>query len=50
VVGEATVAFVLAQAVLEKFGGDALPELRRNLDAFVAGLPVTATGAEVGHT
>jgi len=39
VVGEAAVAFVLAQAVLEKFGGDALPETRRNLDAFVAGLP-----------
>jgi chorismate synthase len=38
VVGEATVAFVLAQAVLEKFGGDALPETHRNLDAFVAGL------------
>jgi chorismate synthase len=38
VVGEATVAFVLAQAVLEKFGGDAVPETRRNLDAFVAGL------------
>jgi chorismate synthase len=38
VVGEATVAFVLAQAVLEKFGGDAIPETRRNLDAFVAGL------------
>jgi chorismate synthase len=39
VVGEAAVAFVLAQAVLEKFGGDSLPETRRNLDAFVAGLP-----------
>ena len=39
VVGEAAVAFVLAQGVLEKFGGDALPETRRNLDAFVAGLP-----------
>ena len=39
VVGEAAVAFVLAQAVLEKFGGDALSETRRNLDAFVAGLP-----------
>jgi chorismate synthase len=38
VVGEAVVAFVLAQAVLEKFGGDSLPETRRNLDAFVAGL------------
>lgn len=39
VVGEAAVAFVLAQAVLEKFGGDALSETRRNLEAFVAGLP-----------
>jgi chorismate synthase len=39
VVGEAVVAFELANAVVEKFGGDALPETRRNLDAFVAGLP-----------
>ena len=39
VVGEAVVAFVLAQAALEKFGGDSLPEIRRNLDGFVAGLP-----------
>jgi chorismate synthase len=28
-------AFVLAQAVLEKFGGDSLVELRRNVDAYV---------------
>ena len=39
VVGEAVVAHVLADAVLEKFGGDALAETRRNLEAFVAGLP-----------
>ena len=39
VVGEAVVAFELANAVVEKFGGDALAETRRNLDAFVAGLP-----------
>ena len=39
VVGEAAVAFVLAHAALEKFGGDSLPETRRNLDGFVAGLP-----------
>jgi chorismate synthase len=39
VVGEAVVAFALADAVLEKFGGDSLPETRRNLEAFVAGLP-----------
>ena len=39
VVGEAVVAFVLADAVLEKFGGDSLPETRRNLDAFLETLP-----------
>jgi chorismate synthase len=39
VVGEAMVAFVLADAVLEKFGGDRVEETRRNLDAFVEGLP-----------
>jgi chorismate synthase len=39
VVGEAVVAYVIADAVLEKFGGDSLAETRRNLEAFVAGLP-----------
>ncbi len=39
VVGESAVAFVLAQAVLEKFGGDSLPETRRNLESYVAALP-----------
>ncbi len=39
VVGEAAVAFVLADAVLEKFGGDSLAETRRNLRAYVEGLP-----------
>jgi chorismate synthase len=39
VVGEAVVAFELANAVLEKFGGDALTETRRNLEAFVETLP-----------
>jgi chorismate synthase len=38
VVGESMVAYVLADAVLEKFGGDSLEETRRNLDAFVASL------------
>ena len=36
VVGEAVVAFILADAVLEKFGGDSLPETRRNLEGFLA--------------
>jgi len=30
------VAFVLAQAFLEKFGGDSLAEVRRNYDGYVA--------------
>ncbi len=36
VIGEAMVAIVLADAVLEKFGGDHVAELRRNFEAFIA--------------
>jgi chorismate synthase len=39
VVGEAVVAFELANAVLEKFGGDSLPETKRNLERYVESLP-----------
>ena len=35
VIGEAMVAIVLAQAFLEKFGGDSLGETRRNYDSYV---------------
>ena len=35
VIGEAMVALVLAQAFLEKFGGDSLTETRRNYDGFL---------------
>ncbi|MGZ8377614.1 MAG: chorismate synthase [Gemmatirosa sp.] len=35
VIAEAMAAFVLAQAVLEKFGGDSLVELRRNVDGYL---------------
>lgn len=38
VVAEAMVALVVAEAVLEKFGGDSLGETRRNLDAYLARL------------
>ena len=38
VVGETVLAFVLADAMLEKFGGDSIPETRRNLEAYTAGL------------
>jgi len=38
VVGEAAAAFVLADAALEKFGGDSLVEICRNLEGYVASL------------
>ncbi len=36
VIAEAMLALVLADAMVEKFGGDSLPEMRRNYDAYVA--------------
>jgi chorismate synthase len=38
IVGEAMVAITLCDAVLEKFGGDSLRELRRNVDGYRAQL------------
>jgi len=38
VIAEAMAAFVLAQAMLEKFGGDSLVEVERNLNAYLARL------------
>jgi chorismate synthase len=38
VVGEAMLAIVLADAVLEKFGGDSLGELKRNFESYLAQL------------
>ena len=35
VIGEAMVAFVLAQAFLEKFGGDSLTETKRNYEGYL---------------
>jgi chorismate synthase len=40
VVAEAMVALVLADAALEKFGGDSVPETRRNRDSYLAALVV----------
>ena len=39
VVAQAMVALVLADAVLEKFGGDSVAETRRNLTAYLASVP-----------
>ena len=38
VIAEALTALVLADAMLEKFGGDSLGEMRRNFDGYVAAL------------
>src|SRR5512141_688697 len=35
VIAEAMLAFVVAQAMIEKFGGDSLREMRRNFDGYV---------------
>jgi chorismate synthase len=39
VVAEAMVALVLANSVLEKFGGDSLGETKRNLEAYLEAIP-----------
>ncbi|HEY8534427.1 MAG TPA: chorismate synthase [Micromonospora sp.] len=40
VVAEAMVALVLAEAATEKFGGDSVAEIRRNLDSYLAHLVI----------
>lgn len=39
IVAEAMVALVLANSVLEKFGGDSLPETRRNMVSYLESIP-----------
>lgn len=48
VVAEAMVALTLANAVLEKFGGDAVAETRRNLEGYLRAIPdaLATVGAE----
>ena len=41
IVVEAMVALVIADVVLEKFGGDSLGETKRNLDSYLANIPET---------
>ena len=43
VVAEAMVALVVANSVLEKFGGDSLLETKRNLASYLANIPETLT-------
>jgi len=46
VVAEAMVAIVLADVVLEKFGGDNIVETRRNLQSYLAAIPDTLRTAD----
>lgn len=46
VVAEAMVALVIAQSVLEKFGGDSVAEVRRNMESYLAHLPVVGENPE----
>ncbi|KQV24987.1 MULTISPECIES: chorismate synthase [unclassified Microcella] len=50
VVAEAMVALVVAEAVLEKFGGDSVAETRRNLEGYLAAMPGNlATAVSTGE-
>ena len=46
VIAEAMLAFVLAQAALEKFGGDSLNEMKRNLEGYLARISERRGGDE----
>ncbi len=43
VVTQAMIALVIANAVLEKFGGDSVAETKRNLDSYLANIPEVLT-------
>lgn len=46
VVAEAMVALVLANSVLEKFGGDSLIETKRNLDSYLENIPAVLSSSD----
>jgi chorismate synthase len=46
VVAEAMVALVLANSVIEKFGGDSVPETKRNLEGYLAAIPAAQRTAQ----
>ena len=41
IIAEAMAALVIADSVLEKFGGDSLIEVKRNMDGYLASIPET---------
>jgi chorismate synthase len=46
VVAEAMVALVVANAVLEKFGGDSVTETKRNLEGFMKNIPAVLSSTD----
>ena len=46
IVAEAMVALVIANAVLEKFGGDSISETKRNMDSFLESIPAVLKSFE----
>jgi chorismate synthase len=46
VVAEAMVALVIANAVLEKFGGDSVSETKRNLEGFIRSIPAVLSSTD----
>ncbi|KJC65365.1 chorismate synthase [Agreia bicolorata] len=50
VVAEAMVALVLANSVLEKFGGDSVSETKRNLESYLAHIPERLASAGIDGT
>ena len=49
IVAEAMVALVLANSVLEKFGGDSVAETRRNLESYLASIPAELRSTSSGQ-
>jgi chorismate synthase len=50
VVAEAMVALVLANSMIEKFGGDSVGETKRNLDGYLAAIPSSLRSAASSAT
>jgi chorismate synthase len=46
IVAEAMVSLVIANAVLEKFGGDSVEETKRNMQSFLASIPAVLKSFE----
>lgn len=50
IVAEAMVGLVIANAVLEKFGGDSVAETKRNLEGYIDSIPAVLRSASSGQS